>query len=316
MLTYADDVPLVREDRPSYRCYTVRVARIQRLAPHFVRVTFTADELRWIGTDAQDQRIKIVFPLEGVLHDFGQHEDNESGNIWYSRLREMPLEQRNPFRTYTVRGARPADRELDVDFVNHGDEGPAAQWINRVELGDEVVVVGPDARSLHSAGGIDWRPGPATRVLLAGDETAAPAICAILEGLPEHVAPVAFIEVPSAADALPLSRNAERVTWIARDGAVHGERLEAAVRDFTASHRELLAPALREVPEEVAEVDVDVELLWDSPVDAGADFYAWLAGESSVIKTLRRHLVTELGMDRRQVAFMGYWRAGRAEAQE
>ena len=38
--------------------------------------------------------------------------------------------------------------------------------------------------------------------------------------------------------------------------------------------------------------------------------YAWIAGESGVVTTLRRHLVKELGMDRRQVAFMGYWRRG------
>ncbi|WP_199905123.1 SIP domain-containing protein [Nocardioides sediminis] len=38
--------------------------------------------------------------------------------------------------------------------------------------------------------------------------------------------------------------------------------------------------------------------------------YAWIAGESTVVTGLRRHLVRELGMDRRQVAFMGYWRRG------
>jgi NADPH-dependent ferric siderophore reductase len=38
--------------------------------------------------------------------------------------------------------------------------------------------------------------------------------------------------------------------------------------------------------------------------------YAWIAGESKVVTGLRRLLVKELGMDRRQVAFMGYWRRG------
>jgi NADPH-dependent ferric siderophore reductase len=40
---------------------------------------------------------------------------------------------------------------------------------------------------------------------------------------------------------------------------------------------------------------------------------AWLAGEAGVIRTLRRHLVGERGVDRKAVAFMGYWRKGRAE---
>ena len=40
------------------------------------------------------------------------------------------------------------------------------------------------------------------------------------------------------------------------------------------------------------------------------DLYAWIAGESGVVTALRRALVNDLGMDRRQVAFMGYWRRG------
>jgi NADPH-dependent ferric siderophore reductase len=38
--------------------------------------------------------------------------------------------------------------------------------------------------------------------------------------------------------------------------------------------------------------------------------YAWIAGESTVVTGLRRHLVNELGLDRGRVAFMGYWRRG------
>jgi len=40
------------------------------------------------------------------------------------------------------------------------------------------------------------------------------------------------------------------------------------------------------------------------------DTYAWIAGESWMVKALRRSLVTELGLERSQVAFMGYWREG------
>ena len=62
------------------------------------------------------------------------------------------------------------------------------------------------------------------------------------------------------------------------------------------------------------DVDVDADLLWEVPDGVGAgDLSAWLAGEAGVIKTLRRILVIDLGIDRRSVAFMGYWRLGRAE---
>ena len=40
------------------------------------------------------------------------------------------------------------------------------------------------------------------------------------------------------------------------------------------------------------------------------DTYVFLAGESAMVTRLRRALVKELGVDRRQVAFMGYWRRG------
>ena len=70
----------------------------------------------------------------------------------------------------------------------------------------------------------------------------------------------------------------------------------------------------------VEEIDIDTGILWEVPRTAkggaalkSAPLYAWLAGEAGAIKTLRRHLVTTHGVDRRAVAFMGYWRLGRAE---
>ncbi len=63
----------------------------------------------------------------------------------------------------------------------------------------------------------------------------------------------------------------------------------------------------------LADIDVDAQLLWESPDDADGEFYAWFAGEAAAIKTLRRLLVADCGVSRRRVAFMGYWRQGQAE---
>ena len=41
---------------------------------------------------------------------------------------ELPAEQRPTVRTYTVRSYDPANREITVDFVVHGDTGVAAPW--------------------------------------------------------------------------------------------------------------------------------------------------------------------------------------------
>jgi NADPH-dependent ferric siderophore reductase len=206
--------------------------------------------------------------------------------------------------------------ELDVVFVDHSDGGPAASWLAACEVGAEVVVVGPDARSLDSAIGIDWHPGHATDVLLAGDETAAPAICSILESLPAGVRATAFIEVPGERDVLPVSTTGDvDLRWLPRDGRQVGAALEPAVRDWVSRHPDRVLAGLGDAPDALPDIDVDTQLLWDSPASATRGFYAWLAGESAVIKSLRRFLVSETGVDRGSVAFMGYWRLGKAEAQ-
>lgn len=308
----------VKDARPAYRPYCASVSGLVRLAPHFVRVTFRSPDFDAFGTDGLDQRLKIVFPLEHGLSEFGaDDEETIADGSWYSRWRALPDARRNPFRTYTVRAVRPQECEIDVDMVSHADGGPASRWLERATLGDEVVIIGPDAGSIDSAIGIDWHPGDARQLLLAGDETAAPAICSVLESLPEGSTARAFIEVPDAADRLPLRLPTGCVvTWLARGSDPVGTLLEPAVRGWVAENMMLIRPALAASAQQLEDVDVDTDLLWDSP-EAPRDghFYAWLAGEAAAIKTLRRFLVSETGIDRKRIAFMGYWRSGRAEAQ-
>ncbi len=320
---------------PAYRPYRATVARVLPLSPHFRRVTFTGPDFDVFGTAGLDQRIKLILPSpEGALCDVGADDDEvvREGS-WYARWRALPDENRNPFRTYTVRAIRPERRELDVDMVLHPVaaghvDGPAASWLRRASVGDEVIIVGPDSRSADPTVGLDWRPGSARHVMLAGDETAAPAICSILESLDPRITAQAFIEVPSSADILTLvPRGISRVAWLARDAgcetahgfeaiAPRGELLERAVRAWLPRHTAELASAVSLAPQQLEDIDVDADLLWDSPVDPSTgDFYAWIAGEASIVKSLRRHLVSEIGVDRRNVAFMGYWRDGRSEAQ-
>ncbi|WP_291882318.1 siderophore-interacting protein [Cellulomonas sp.] len=296
--------------------FAVQVAGVQRLCPSVLRLTFTGDDLDRFADNGFDQRIKFFLPL-----DCGYTEllDLRASDDWYGRWRSLPDERRHPIRTYTARGVRPARREVDVDVVLHGDLGPASRWALGATVGDELVILGPNADAVGPHGGVDFVPPARTdRLLIAGDETALPAIAGILERLPADARGEALIEMPSSEDRLPLvAPSGVTVRWYGRDGRAHGSLLVPAVQAAAARMLPGQAPA----PDvDLEDVDIDAGLLWEVPVDATgaplrteAAMYAWLAGEAAVIKTLRRHLVGECGVDRKAVAFMGYWREGRAE---
>ncbi|RXZ46541.1 siderophore-interacting protein [Agromyces fucosus] len=310
--------------KPGYRVFDTSVARIRRMSPHFVRVTFRSDDLRDFGWDGPDQRIKVVLPLASSGFD-----DVPVEGEWYASWRALPDDRRNPIRTYTIRATRPDLGELDVDFVAHGDSGPASRWIASAAVGDRMLVIGPDATSEEDSGGWEWNPGAARTLLIAGDETAVPAVGAILEQLPADARGAVFLEVPEAGDVLELrAPSGVAVHWLPRGDAggggqagesQYGARLVEAVTAW-ADAWVAADPAAAAVPaagpaaaRELPALDDD-EILWEVPAAADdGGLYAWLAGEASAITTLRRHLVKGIGVDRRRVAFMGYWKLGRAE---
>ena len=298
---------------PAYRIFAVQVSGLQRLSPSFLRVTFTGADLADCAPNGWDQRIKVLLPLPGR-----GLADCPTGADWYAEWRALPAERRNPIRTYTVRAARPAAREMDVDFVLHGAAGPASAWAETAAVGDEVALVAPNARFPGPTGRFEWHPpADASCLLVAGDETAVPAISAIVESLPAGPPARVFLEVPTAADILPLAVPAGvEVTWLPRrtaeaaTPAPHGTRLSAAV---VRAALELPGRA-GQAPQPLDDVDVDAEILWEVPEGlprTTSGPYAWLAGEAGTVKGLRRHLVQEAGLDRASVAFMGYWRHGK-----
>lgn len=290
-----------------WRVFTVTVRAVRRLSTSFLRVTFTGADLDRFADNGYDQRIKLALPLpdqRGV--------DLPEGADWYAQWRALPEHRRNPIRTYTVRAVRPHLAEVDVDLVLHGDGGPATRWARRVGAGDQIAIVGPDSGYDGNHGGVEFRPSAGSCLLLAGDETAVPAIGSICERLPLDTRGVVLLEVPDADDVLPLvAPPGVEVRWMPRGVDGYGSRLVPAV---AAAADHLLVPRASATTQPVSDVDVDTEVLWEVPDEvATAPLYAWLAGEAGVIRTLRRHLVAERGLDRRAVAFMGYWRLGHAD---
>jgi NADPH-dependent ferric siderophore reductase len=304
---------------PAHILFRVRVRAVTRLTPSFLRITFTGADLDRFADNGDDQRIKVVLPGPGgELLEPPPATDGNDNDHWYTHWLTLPEERRNPMRTYTVRQVRAEQREVDVDFVLHGDGGPASRWAGSATIGDPVQLVGPNRRHAGSTRAVGWNPPPEeARLLIVGDETALPAVASILEGLPASARGSVLIEVPDPDDVVTLTAPAGiNVEWLTRDGHGHGH-----------GHGELLSTAVRRVAGELlASVPVVTESfspeinftdesdLWDVPepadLPAVLPVYAWLAGEAGCIAGLRRHLVKDLGLDRRAVAFMGYWRHG------
>ena len=298
---------------PVYRPFLVQVSKVQRLSPSFLRVTFSGADLGECAPNGFDQRIKVLLPVPGQ-----GLADCPTGGDWYGEWRALPDERRQPMRTYTVRAWRPDVPEMDVDFVLHGSTGPASAWAECAAVGDEVALVAPNAHFPGPTGGFEWHPpADASSLLLAGDETAVPAICAIAESLPAGRPARILLEVPTAADVLPLTvADGVEVTWLPRwpaDAAVPAPRGDLLTAAVVAAVQDLRAPRVPAPATPLDDVDVDSGILWEVPEDGvrTSGPYAWLAGEAAVVKGLRRHLLQDAGFDRASVAFMGYWRQGR-----
>ena len=306
---------------PSVLIAEARVRHCERLSPAFVRITLESAAFRDLGDDGFDTRFKIVLPgASGELPT-----SLEQPEAWYAEWMAMPAETRSPMRTYTVRDVLEQDgvRTLVVDLVvhEHGPQGPACRWALAAQPGDVVHVIAPH-RVGQDYGGTEFAPGRRRDLLLVADETALPAISRIVADIAPDFTGHAFVEVPTRDDILDLDvPEAIEVTWLTRDDAQQGRRLVEGVRRFLG----LGALDPTALPAELPS-DVDVEV-WETPRHSssgedisarlrravGADLnglYAWIAGESWLVKALRRSLVTELGADREQVAFMGYWREG------
>jgi NADPH-dependent ferric siderophore reductase len=189
-------------------------------------------------------------------------------------LREsLPPEQHPVTRTYTLRRVDPQRQELAIDFVVHGDEGIAAPWAARAEPGDLLTMSGAGGAYRPDAGS-DWH-------LLAGDESALPAICSALEALSDDARGIAYLETSDPGEYLDAKApGGVEVVWLHRP--------------HPGSQPQLLADALLAGP-------------W---LAGRADVFAH--GERESMKAIRAALKTRLG-DGDQLSLSGYWAAGRTE---
>lgn len=253
-----------RPERRTPKPHSARVVRTERLTPHMQRVVLGGEGLaEFTAGSSTDHYVKLLFGAEGVTYP-------EPFDMKVIR-EEFPRDQWPVTRTYTVRHWNPEHRELTLDFVVHGDEGLAGPWAASVQPGELVRFMGPGGAYAPDASA-DWH-------LLAGDESALPAIAAALEALPAGAVAHAFVEISDPDEEQKIDSDVE-VVWLHRGDRPVGEALVEAVRAL-------------EFPE--------------------GRVHAFVHGEAGFVKELRRLLRVESEFSREDLSISGYWRLGHNE---
>lgn len=237
----------------------VRLVSSVAIAPRIRRLAFTGDDVGRFGS-ASDIHVRMYFPPEGIETPEWPRPGADGGTVW-------PGEGRRPeVRYYTVRRFDAARRAIEIDFVMHDEEGPGSAFAARAQPGAIAGMAGPVGRS---ASGTGW-------TLLAGDETALPAIARILEEMPRDASGAAFVEVDDETDELAIAAPpGVALRWLHRRGAPAGST-------------DLLDHAVRSVA---------------MPLDASA----WVACEHAAARRIRRHLKDERGLPRDRCLVVAYW---------
>lgn len=172
-------------------------------------------------------------------------------------------------RAYTLHRTDPATGTFDVDFMLH-ESGPLSSWARASQTGDAVEFAGP------RDGGFLLRP-QSQWIVLIGDETALPAIQAILASLPGHLDGTVLIETehPGRHEPFFIAPNFRlRRVRSARDG------LHALV---AALGSEAVLPGSGQ---------------------------AWVAGEAAAVAAIRTLLQEKWQLAPTHIRTMGYWKRG------
>jgi NADPH-dependent ferric siderophore reductase len=178
-------------------------------------------------------------------------------------------------RSYTVRGWDPERRLLTLDFVVHGDRGIAGPWAARAKPGDPLEIMGPGGAYAPSSQA-DWH-------LMVGDEAVLPAIAVSLSRVPAGVPVLVVIEADGPEHAQPLDSPGDlEVVWVYRSaGAGEDPSLQLeAVRGLSL------------------------------PDGQG---HAFVHGEATTVRLVRRHLVLERGLPIESLSATGYWKLRRTD---
>ena len=261
--------------RHALKLRLAEVLRVAPITPHLIRITLGGDDLRGFTSASFDDHVKVFFPEPGAAKPV-LPVVGPDGPI------RDPDAVPAVVRDFTPRRFDPVAGELDIEFVLH-DAGPATTWAANARPGQYLGIGGPRG-SLVIPTGFDWH-------LLIGDDTALPAMARRLEELPRGVRSIVIAEVAGSYAQVDFKSHSEmQVIWCHRGEAPPSEAAPGA-----ATPGSLLA-SLAALP----------------PLPSG-EGYAWAAAESSVVRQIRAHLVTQRGMHKSRIRAAAYWKRG-AEA--
>ena len=252
--------------RHETRMRLLEVVRVTDVTPMMRRFRLKGDMTGFASAGHADHIKAFFFPdgVEPFLAPIGPNGVQWSG-------------ERPQMRDYTPRYWDVNAGWIELDFVLHGD-GPASSWAAGATVGSTLVIGGPRG-SLVVPATFAW-------YLLAGDETALPALGRRIEELPAGSKVLAIIEVENADEEQHFQTRADvSLTYVHRNGQPAG----------TTS---LILDAVKSAsfPQGVA--------------------YAYVAGESTMSKAVRAHLTEQRGFNPEYVKAAGYWLLGVADAQE
>jgi NADPH-dependent ferric siderophore reductase len=250
----------VRREPPPFRRVSVR--SVETLTPRMARVTLGGPELEGFTVDQPGASVRLLIPSPGT--------STLVIPTWNGNEFLLPDGMRPTIRTFTPRHVDVERLELVLDVVVH-DGGAASTWACNAGAGALAAVSGPGrGYSIHP---------DATGFLLAGDETAIPAIAQLLETLPHDKPVQVIIEVADPEARLPLPEHPlATAEWCdLRPAAVPGTALLTAVRG----------------------------------VEIGLGASVWAAGEAAAMHRIRSHLFDDRGLARARVTVRGYWKHGR-----
>lgn len=258
----ADDAapPTFRSRREPPRFRTLEVVRVAEITPLMRQIVLGGPELEGFEDPGPASSVRLLLPPPG--------HDEIVLPTWAGNEFVLPDGSRAPIRTFTPRRFDPAALELTIEVVLH-EGGAASDWARAAAPGVITALSGPGRgyEVEHDAGSY----------LLAGDETALPAIAQLLETIRPETSVDVHVEIadPAARQELPTHPRSQ-VNWhLARPGAAPGSAVVAAIE------------GLDEIPEAV-----------------------WVAGEAAAVQRVRVHLAEVRGRPRSTVTVRGYWKIG------